>query len=101
MIGVAYQTDLDHVRNLLKQILKADERILQYPSPDAFFKDFGSSAVEIEVIYWVKNIKEYFPLRSDIISNINNTFKVEGIEIPFDRHDVYIKNLPPNPDVNH
>lgn len=100
-VGVAYDTDLENARTLLKQILQADERILQYPSPDAFFKEFGDSAVEIEVIYWVRNIKEYYPLRSDVISNINNSFKAQGIVIPFAQQDVYIKNLPPKPDTNY
>jgi potassium efflux system protein len=94
MVGVAYDTNLEQARDQLKQILQADERILEYPVPDAFFKEFGASAVEIEVIYWVRNIKEYFPLRSDLISSINTAFKAEGISIPFDQHDVYIKNLP-------
>ncbi|WP_316813733.1 mechanosensitive ion channel family protein [Pedobacter heparinus] len=101
MVGVAYDTDLENARTLLKQILQADERILSYPPPDAFFKEFGNSAVEIEVIYWVRNIKEYFPLRSDVISSINASFKTHGIVIPFAQQEVFIKNLPPNPDVNH
>ena len=96
MVGVAYDTDLERTHDLLKQILQADERILQNPAPDAFFKEFGDSAVEIEVIYWARNIREYFALRSDLISRISTVFKSEGIVIPFAQQEVYIKNLPSN-----
>lgn len=98
MIGVAYDTDLDHARDQIKLILKDDDRILQYPESDVFFKEFGTDAIEIEAIYWVRNIKEYLPLRSDIISRINKSFNAEGITIPFAQHDVYIKHIDPFPD---
>jgi small-conductance mechanosensitive channel len=94
MIGVAYDSDLENVRNQLKQILADDERILHFPAPDAFFKEFGDNAVEMEVIYWVRNIKEYFPLRSDLISRITTVFKAEGIVIPFAQQEIFVKNLP-------
>lgn len=96
MVGVAYDTDLERTHDLLKQVLQADERILQNPAPDAFFKEFGDSAVEIEVIYWARNIREYFALRSDLISRISTVFKSEGIAIPFAQQEVFIKNLPSN-----
>ncbi|SMC38514.1 mechanosensitive ion channel family protein [Pedobacter africanus] len=94
MVGVAYDSDLENVRNQLKQILQDDERILHFPAPDAFFKEFGDNAVEIEVIYWVRNIKEYFALRSDLISRITTAFKAEGIVIPFAQQEIFVKNLP-------
>lgn len=97
-IGVAYGTDLLHAKEHLKTILEGDERILQYPASDVFFKEFGTNTIDIEVIYWVRNIKEHLPLRSDIIVRINTVFNEEGIQIPFAQHDVYIKNLPSTPD---
>ncbi|WP_316791022.1 mechanosensitive ion channel domain-containing protein [Pedobacter frigoris] len=94
VIGIAYDSDLEHVKAQLKLILEEDQRILQYPPPDAFFKEFGNSAIEIEVIYWARNIKEYLSLRSDVIAQINAVFKAEGINIPFPQQDVYIKSIP-------
>ncbi|MDR6781552.1 potassium efflux system protein [Pedobacter africanus] len=94
MVGVAYDSNLENIRNQLKQILQDDERILHFPAPDAFFKEFGDNAIEMEVIYWVRNIKEYFPLRSDLISRITTAFKAEGIVIPFAQQEIFVKNLP-------
>jgi len=97
-VGVAYGTDLEHTKKQLKMILEGDERILQYPAPDVFFKEFGTNSIDIDIIYWAKNIKDFFALRSDLISKINTVFTTEGIAIPFAQHDVYIKNLPTSPD---
>ncbi len=93
MVGVAYDSNLENVRSQLKQILQDDDRILHFPAPDAFFKEFGDNAVETEVIYWVRNIGEYFPLRSDLISRITTAFKSEGIVIPFAQQEIFVKNL--------
>jgi potassium efflux system protein len=97
-VGVAYGTDLEQTKEHLKTILEGDERILQYPASDVFFREFGTNSIDIDIIYWVRNIKEFFPLRSDLISRINTVFNTEGIMIPFAQHDVYIKNLPSSPD---
>ncbi len=93
-VGVAYDSDLELVKTQLKAILDADERILDYPEPDAHFTEFGPNAIEVEVIYWVKNVKEYFNVRSDIILKISTAFKAQGISIPFPQQDVYIKSNP-------
>jgi potassium efflux system protein len=96
LIGVAYDSDLEEVRREIKLILESDDRILEYPSSDAFFTEFGPSAIEVEVIYWAKNVKEYFSLRSDLITKISTVFKSKGIVIPFPQQDVNVKTVAPN-----
>lgn len=91
MVGVAYATDINLARTLLLDLFKGDERILAYPAPGVFFKDFGDSAIEIELIYWIRDIKEYLPVRSELIMKISEAFKNAGITIPFPQQDVYIK----------
>jgi small-conductance mechanosensitive channel len=101
IVGVAYETDIEPARALLLNILQGDERILAHPSPDVFFKDFGNSAIDIELIYWIRDIKEYLTVRSDLISKIFQVFKKENITIPFPQQDVHIKrdDLPDNDDI--
>lgn len=91
MVGVAYATDIKLARMLLLDLFKEEERILPYPAPGVFFKEFGDSAIEIELIYWIRNMKEYLPVRSDLIEKISGAFKTAGITIPFPQQDVYIK----------
>lgn len=91
MVGVAYATDINVARTLLLDLLKGDDRILSYPAAGVFFKEFGDSAIEIELIYWIRDMKEYLPVRSDLIEKISGAFKNAGITIPFPQQDVYIK----------
>ncbi|CAL1518829.1 mechanosensitive ion channel domain-containing protein [Chitinophaga sp. MM2321] len=93
-VGVAYNTEIDQAKLLLIEILKADERILTTPAPDVFFKEFGSSSIEVELIYWIRDLKEYLPVRSDTISKVFNAFRKENITIPFPQQDIHIKNNP-------
>ncbi|MBS0030622.1 mechanosensitive ion channel family protein [Chitinophaga sp. 22321] len=90
-VGVSYDTDIEHAKILLLEILKADERILNYPAPDVFFQAFGDSAIEIELIYWIRDIKEFLAVKSDLIAKIFTVFKKENITIPFPQQDLHIK----------
>ncbi|MEZ2442936.1 mechanosensitive ion channel family protein [Chitinophaga sp. RCC_12] len=91
VVGVAYATDINAVKPLLLDILKGDERILSYPLQGVYFKDFASSAIEIEMIYWIRDIKEYILVRSDLIAKIFEVFKEESITIPFPQQDIHIR----------
>jgi potassium efflux system protein len=91
-VGIAYDSEIDQVKVLLLELLQADERILNYPPPDVFFKEFGTSSIEVELIYWIRDLKENFPVRSDLIAKIFKSFKKENISIPFPQQDVHIKD---------
>jgi len=91
VVGVSYDTEIEHAKILLLEILKADERILNYPPPDVFFQAFGDSAIEIELIYWIRDLKEFLAVKSDLISKIFSVFKKENITIPFPQQDLHIK----------
>ncbi|MBZ5855626.1 mechanosensitive ion channel family protein [Flavihumibacter profundi] len=90
-VGVAYGSDLNKVKQILSTILEKHEKILDYPEPVVVAKEFGASAIEFELLFWVKNIKESLLLKSDIISQINDVFKSEGIVIPYPQQDVHIR----------
>lgn len=100
VVGVAYATDINVTQTLLTDLLKGDERILSYPSPGVFFKDFGDSAIEIELVYWIRDIKEYMLVRSDLIAKIFDAFKKEHITIPFPQQDIHIRNGAPKNDIS-
>ncbi|WP_177192228.1 mechanosensitive ion channel family protein [Chitinophaga arvensicola] len=90
-VGVAYETDIDRARGLLQDILKKDERILTSPAPAVFFTAFGDSSIEIELIYWNRDINESLIVKSDLISEIFQVFKKEQITIPFPQQEIHIK----------
>lgn len=93
-IGVAYGSDIDQVRRVLMDIASQESDVCKEPEPRVRFRQFGPSSLDFELLCWVNNPE----LRGRAIDALNSTiykrFKVEGIEIPFSKHDVFIKELP-------
>ena len=93
-IGVAYGSDIDQVRRVLMEIAEQDPEVCKQPEPRVRFRQFGPSSLDFELLCWVDNPE----LRGRIVDALNSTiykkFKTEGIEIPYSKHDVFIKQLP-------
>lgn len=93
-VGVAYGTDIDFVRKLLLDIANAEFLVCETPAPRLRFRTFGASSLDFELLSWVDDPE----LRGRTIDSLNTTiynrFNEENIEIPYSKHDVYIKELP-------
>jgi small-conductance mechanosensitive channel len=93
-IGVAYGSDIDKVREVLMAIAEADEGVCGDPTPRVRFRTFGASSLDFELLCWVEEPM----LRGRIIDALNSAiykrFIETGIEIPYSKHDLYIKEWP-------
>lgn len=93
-VGVAYGSDIDQVRKVLMEIALQDPDVCKEPEPRVRFRQFGPSSLDFELLCWVDNPE----LRGRVVDALNSTiykrFKVENIEIPYSKHDVFIKQLP-------
>jgi len=96
-VGVAYGSDIDLVRGVLMEIAKADPGVCSDPEPRVRFRAFGGSSLDFELLCWVEEPM----LRGRILDSLNSTiykrFMAEGIEIPYSKHDLYIKEWPQSP----
>ncbi|WP_147313875.1 mechanosensitive ion channel family protein [Deminuibacter soli] len=93
LMGVAYNTDLEKARTLLLQLLSADERIMKYPEPIVQFEAFNNSSIDIKILFWVRQLRDAFTVRSDTIATINEHFKKNDISIPFPQQDIHIHRI--------
>jgi len=98
LVGVAYGTDLNNAKKILKTLVTKDERILESPTPDVLIKEFANSSINIQVFFWVRNVRESLSVKSDVISAIDVAFKENNIEIPFPQQDVHIRSASNNND---
>jgi small-conductance mechanosensitive channel len=91
---VAYGSDIDKVREILMNIALADEDICSDPEPRVRFRAFGASSLDFELLCWI----DQPVLRGRMIDNLNcqvyKRFIEEKIEIPYSKHDLYIKEMP-------
>jgi potassium efflux system protein len=90
VIGIAYNTDLEKCRQLLKEVLDGDDRILKSPAPTIQYEQFGSSTIDLKIYFWTKHIADAAPTRSDLIMAIHTVFKANNIDIPFAQQDVHL-----------
>jgi small-conductance mechanosensitive channel len=87
-LGVAYKTDIDHLRRVLLDIAAANPYCLDEPEPLVVFKDFGDSALEFLLGVWFYRT-DYLNLKNSIMQEIKERFDSEGIEIPFPHLSLY------------
>jgi MscS family membrane protein len=96
-ISVAYNSDIDKVLETLKDIAKENESVVDEPSPRVRIRGFGDSAINLELLCWIKRPAE----RGVVIHRLNHQlikrFRAEQIEIPFPQRDLHVKKLPPKP----
>ena len=88
-VGVAYDADLAHVKNVLNDIIGKDERILADPEPQVAVAELADNSVNFVVRVWT-NTADYWGVMFDTTETIKNRFDKEGIGIPFPQRDIHI-----------
>ncbi|MDX1404870.1 MAG: mechanosensitive ion channel [Woeseiaceae bacterium] len=91
VVGVSYSDDLDKVRDTLRELVNADERILKEPECLIAVSELADSSVNFVVRPWVKT-EDYWGVKFDLTEAIKKRFDQEGISIPFPQQDVHIYN---------
>jgi small conductance mechanosensitive channel len=86
--GIGYDDDLLKAKNILLEILQADDRILKDPAPAVAVAELADSSVNFNVRPWVK-ASDYWAVYSDIHEKVKLTFDREGISIPYPQMDVH------------
>lgn len=94
MIGVAYGTDLEKVHKVIDKTLSQDG-ILSFPKSNIFVHNFGDSAVEFRILFWVANFDQWIQVKNQVLREIYQAFASEKIEIPFPQRDLHIKTEQP------
>lgn len=90
-VGVAYNSDVKKVRELLYKVADEHPKILKAPSPFVYFKEFGESSLDIELRFFIRNIPDTPTIRNDVRFAILDAFRENDIEIPFPQRDLHVK----------
>ena len=90
-VGIAYGTDIDRVEELLLDIAVSNPEITETPAPKVRFKDFGDSALFVELRGWIREPVLRGRVSHMLRKEIYKRFLAEGIEIPYPRLDVTLQ----------
>ena len=89
IIGIGYDDNIAKARQIINDILKADERVLEDPAPVILVMDLGASSVDLAVRPWVRG-EDYWTTRSDLLENIKTSLEDGGCSIPYPQQDVHL-----------
>lgn len=93
-IGVAYGSDVDQVRTVLMGIAEKEKGVCGDPEPRVRFRTFGASSLDIDLLCWVETPEVRGRVLDTLNTSIYKRFNQEGIEIPYSKQDIYIKEMP-------
>ncbi len=92
-VGVAYGTDVLHVRGLLLGVAAAHPQVLKDPAPEVFFDSFGDSALNFELAVWTSEMAATpRRFRSELNFAIEKVLRENQIEIPFPQRDLHLRS---------
>lgn len=89
-ISVAYDSDIDMVKDTLLALANAHELVLKDPAPFVRLGAHGDSALIFKLRVWVKS-SDYWTVNFDLLEASKKVFDKRGIEIPFPQIDVHQK----------
>ncbi|WP_051249675.1 mechanosensitive ion channel domain-containing protein [Maridesulfovibrio zosterae] len=91
IVGVAYGSDTEKVKQTLLDIAFNSSHILDTPEPYVHFNNFGSSSLDFILRVWIDDIDYALKTMSELRFEIDNRFRKEKIEIAFPQMDIHIK----------
>ena len=93
-IGVAYDSDIDKVIEVLNEIAAANESVSDEPPPRVRIRAFGDNSIALELLCWIRRPEERGPVIHFLALEIIKRFREENIQIPFPQRDLHFKDGP-------
>lgn len=93
-VDAAYGADIDVVREVLLSCVDGVEGICKFPKPTTRFRAFGASGLAFELLVWVHDPHERDRILDVLHDRVYKAFGKAGLEIPFSKHDLYLKEMP-------
>ncbi len=96
VVGVEYGTPRAQVAKIPKVVEQIIKRVEQATFDRAFFKEFGPSSLNFEIVYFVetKDILTYLQIQQKINLDIMEYFEAQGIAFAFPTQTVHVINQP-------
>jgi potassium-dependent mechanosensitive channel len=92
VVGVAYGSDVNLVKETLEEIASKIQHVLKFPVPQVIFADFGDSALIFRLRVWT-DIDHMLSVESDIRFEIYRLFGERSIEIAYPQLDIHVRTM--------
>ncbi|TDN87218.1 mechanosensitive ion channel-like protein [Salegentibacter sp. 24] len=88
-VGVAYGSDTQRVKQVLVKCAKENKNVMDSPEPFVLFEDFGDSALDFSLHFYVTDSFVDPKIKSALRFKIDEEFRMNNITIPFPQRDVH------------
>jgi len=92
VVGVAYDTSVEHFKNVLMTVIKLDPRILLDHGYTIRLSEFAPSSLNFVVRVWTET-RHYWDVYYDLMENIKIALDANQIQMPFPQMDVHVNDL--------
>ncbi|HCQ10880.1 small-conductance mechanosensitive channel MscS [Leclercia adecarboxylata] len=92
IIGVAYDSDIEKVKQLLTNIIESDDRILKDREMTVRLNELGASSINFVVRVW-SNSSDLQSVYWDVLERIKRDFDANDISFPYPQMDVNFKRV--------
>lgn len=94
--SVGYDCDIDAVKQVMQQVIDAQDKLHREPAPFARLREQGDSALIFEMRSWC-NTEDYWSCYFDINEQMKKAFDAAGFNIPYPQLDVHMVEPPAAP----
>ena len=93
-IGVGYETDLQNAHKVMVDVVTQLPGVVDDPEPTVVFKEFGDSAINASLYFWIDTEAVGFLVAQDAaVKGIKSAFEQESINIPYPIRTVYVNQV--------
>ena len=90
-IGISYKDEPEHAISIIQRVLTEIPDVAKEPAPQVGIENFGDSAIEIGLRYWVPT-KKYYSVIYSVNQQVYTALKTAKITIPYPQRDVNMVN---------
>ncbi|HIA03747.1 MAG TPA: mechanosensitive ion channel family protein [Myxococcales bacterium] len=93
-VFVAYGSDIDRVREVLLNCAENVEGTCKTPVPEVRFREMSDSGLRFQLLTWIYSPELKGPVLDRLNTKIYKALNESKIEIPYNKQDLYIKEMP-------
>ncbi|MDX2083514.1 MAG: mechanosensitive ion channel [Rickettsiales bacterium] len=88
-LGVAYESDLKKVKEIIVNCAAQNPRCLNYPEIECYITQFGEYDIKFTLYFWISDItKGRMSAKSEVMMAIWQSFKENNIRIPLPQREI-------------
>jgi small-conductance mechanosensitive channel len=90
-VGVAYDSDVEKVKQALMEAALSVDDILKLPAPEVRLRAFGESALNLDLLAWINQPHNHQLIKTKLNAAIFQIFSERKIEMPFPQQELRLR----------